>query len=403
MSPAPRGRDPFYDNLKFLLVTLVVIGHGWAPLTGSHPVVQALYLTVYSFHMPAFILISGYFSRNFDATPARVQRLVTGVVIPYLVFETTYEVVFDVVHGRPLAVTLLRPSHAMWFLVALFFWRTTAGVWQALRWPIPTAFAISLLAGTTHLTQTMSIARTLQFLPWFVIGMFLRPEHFVLARRAPVRWGALGGALLCVAGVCVSAQYGLTSAVFLNTRGHQQLDMGLLEWLPLRLGTYAVAAVMTLAILAWTPRRLTWFTALGAGTLYTYLLHVGVVRALRSTDFFALDAVNTGVGLTLWTLSLVVLSVLLASAPSRRAFAWAVEPGLDRLFAPQRSPSASPTQPQAPPDRRRTARRTPRTPTELTVDLRDPAPAQPPPLPPEEEHRAPDEKPPPEAGPAVSG
>ena len=30
--PPQSGRDPFFDNAKFLLVVLVVVGHNWAVL-----------------------------------------------------------------------------------------------------------------------------------------------------------------------------------------------------------------------------------------------------------------------------------------------------------------------------------------------------------------------------------
>ena len=55
----PRGsRDPFFDNAKMLLVTLVVVGHSWTLLpdvSTSSPV----YVFLYSFHVPAFVLVSG--------------------------------------------------------------------------------------------------------------------------------------------------------------------------------------------------------------------------------------------------------------------------------------------------------------------------------------------------------
>lgn len=354
-------RDPFYDNTKFLLVTLVVIGHGWGSLTQDHPALHAVYLFVYSFHMPAFILISGYFSRNFDSSPARVKRLITSLVIPYVIFETTYELIFDALNGDPLRISLLNPSYATWFLIALFFWRMTGSVWRALRWPIPVAFAVSLLAGTTQLNQTMSIARVLQFLPWFVVGMFLRPEHFRMLHRPLVRWASAAGALVCFAGVALGSRLGLSSAPFLNTKGYQQLGLDLVEWVPLRLAMFVVAGTMTVAVLAWTPRRVTWFTTFGTGTLYTYLLHVGVIRALRGLGFFELDLFTTYVGLALWTVALVGLSVLLSSSPVRRLFRCVVEPRLEWLFAPM-----TPRQTPPPPPRQATAGT-----RSVTLDLRD--------------------------------
>src|SRR6266545_2379728 len=91
--PAPqptKKRDAFFDNAKYLAIVLVAMGHAWEPLRGDSRAAAALYITVYTFHMPAFIVISGYFSRSFDAGPGRIKRLVTGVAVPYVLFEVAY-------------------------------------------------------------------------------------------------------------------------------------------------------------------------------------------------------------------------------------------------------------------------------------------------------------------------
>src|ERR1044072_9907119 len=81
-----KARDAYFDNAKYLTIVLVACGHAWEPLTYGSRASMAIYLLVYAFHMPAFALISGYFSRTFDMAPKRLQRLVTGVVVPYVVF-----------------------------------------------------------------------------------------------------------------------------------------------------------------------------------------------------------------------------------------------------------------------------------------------------------------------------
>lgn len=86
----PKQRDAFFDNAKYLAIALVACGHAWEPLRDGSRTAAALYVFVYAFHMPAFIIISGYFSRSFTAKPAQLKRLVTGIAVPYLVFETAY-------------------------------------------------------------------------------------------------------------------------------------------------------------------------------------------------------------------------------------------------------------------------------------------------------------------------
>ena len=58
-------RDPYFDNLKFILILLVVLGH-FTTLNLNNLHLASISNIIYSFHMPIFIFISGYFSKHID-------------------------------------------------------------------------------------------------------------------------------------------------------------------------------------------------------------------------------------------------------------------------------------------------------------------------------------------------
>ena len=84
-----KTRDPFFDNAKFVLITLVVIGHAYTSLRHHSEFVKTAYLLIYSFHMPLFILISGYFTKNYNKA-GYLQKTIATVLIPYFIFEVIY-------------------------------------------------------------------------------------------------------------------------------------------------------------------------------------------------------------------------------------------------------------------------------------------------------------------------
>ncbi len=137
-----RQRDAFFDNAKYLAIVLVAMGHAWEPLKGDSRILEGVYTVVYSFHMPAFILISGFFSRSFDMRPDRLKRLVTGVAVPYVLFEAAYPLFKNAVTGSHEEISLLDPWYLTWFLVALFIWRLTT--------PLLEAGALAAAAGPRH-------------------------------------------------------------------------------------------------------------------------------------------------------------------------------------------------------------------------------------------------------------
>ncbi|WP_432109739.1 acyltransferase family protein [Streptomyces sp. AA1529] len=331
------ARDPFLDNAKFLLIVLVVIGHSWPMgLVEGSRTVKAGYLWISSFHMPAFILLSGYFSRGFTGRPAQLRRLVAGVLVPYLVFEVLYTAVETAAWGKPFRLTLTEPTFVCWFLAALFVWRLTVPLWRVIPRPLPVAVLVSLAAGTSTLGDDLALPRVLMFLPWFVLGLALRPAHFARLRTsAPLRWCA---PLVLAAGG--AAAYALAPGTDVHwlwmSHGQAELGASTLPYLLVRLALFAVTALMTGAFLAVVPRRTRWITAFGAVTLYPYLLHGLLTTAAHGYGWEAPLRPLGPLGAGLLTVCGAAVAVLLSTAPVRRLARPLIEPPVPGLTRPRR-------------------------------------------------------------------
>jgi fucose 4-O-acetylase-like acetyltransferase len=337
---APRERDAFFDNAKYLAIVLVAVAHSWEPLKGDSRILEGVYTIVYSFHMPAFIVISGYFSRNFDASPGRLRRLVTGLVVPYVLFETAYTFFTrwtDRVPDRP--VSLLDPLYLTWFLVALFVWRLTTPLWQRVRHPVPLALAVAMLATLTpSIGDDLDLQRVLQFLPYFVLGLCLKPEHFRLVRRRAVRLAALP-----VFAVALMSAYWavprMSGAWFYHRDSAQELGAPAWSGPVMTLVTFGCSLVLVGCFLALVPGRRTWFTVLGAGTLYGYLLHGFLVQGARYWGWYGPARVHEPLGAAAVALAAAAVVTALCTPPVRRALRCLLEPEMRWAF---RQPAAPP-------------------------------------------------------------
>ncbi|KUM85603.1 MULTISPECIES: acyltransferase family protein [Streptomyces] len=329
----PKQRDAFFDNAKYLAIVLVAMGHAWEPLRSDSRAVTALYTLVYAFHMPAFIIISGYFSRSFDASPAKIKRLVTGVVVPYVVFETAYTFFTRWSDGVPdRDISLLDPLYLTWFLAALFIWRLTTPIWRAVRWPLPIALGLAALATLSpSIGADLDLQRTLQFLPYFVLGLCLRPEHFSLVRQWRVRLLAVpvfGGAVVFSYWAVPRMDY----AWFFHRDAAEHF--GVPAWYgPLMTAAlFGCSLVLVACFLSWVPGRRMWFTTLGAGTLYGYLLHGFVVQAGNHFDWAGHRWPHTPLGEIAATLVAGAVVTVLCTAPVRRVFRCVMEPRMEWAF-----------------------------------------------------------------------
>ncbi|MFD0383928.1 acyltransferase family protein [Streptomyces stramineus] len=317
-----------------MAIILVALGHAWEPLTHGNRTMTALYLTVYTFHMPAFILISGYFSRGFDMSPAKVKRLITGVAVPYLIFEVAYTCFQHWAEDAPdEPFSLLNPWYVNWFLAALFVWRLTTPIWKLVRWPVPVAFTIAILAALSpEVGNDLDLQRVMQFLPFFVIGLHLKAEHFQLVRRPWIRIAAVpvfAAAIACA----YWAVPRMNGAWFYHNDSVQELDAPLWSAPVMQLAMFGCASLLTVCFLAWVPRRTVWFTALGAGTLYGYLLHGFVIKLSRWWEWYDAYAwISRPEGAVVVTLLAFAMMTALCAPPVRAVFRCVMEPKMEWAF-----------------------------------------------------------------------
>ncbi|WP_327250205.1 acyltransferase family protein [Streptomyces sp. NBC_01244] len=332
--PLSTRRDPYFDNAKYLAILLVALGHVLPLVIEGSRATRALYMFVYLFHMPAFILISGYLSRSYTGRPDQLRRLLTGVALPYVVFEVAYTLFARYggnFSGKP--ISLLQPFYLMWFLLALFIWRLTAPLWRTLRWPLAVSLVIAALTMITpDIGPTLDLIRVLQFLPFFVLGLCMKLEHFqVLRRRGPRAFAVL------VFAAAIPLTYWVTLDIPLNwlyrSRSVQELGMG---WWPglMREGLlFCCTLVLVAAFLALVPGRRYWFTVLGAGTICGYVLHGFLIRGAQYAGLLEhYPVLNTPTGRVAVTVTMLVVMTLLCTPPVRRAMKFVTEPEMKWAF-----------------------------------------------------------------------
>ncbi|MFD0419929.1 acyltransferase family protein [Streptomyces sp. NPDC127108] len=329
-----KQRDAFFDNAKYLAIVLVAMAHAWEPLTDHSRTAEALYMTVYTFHMPAFILISGYFSRSFDMRPDRLKRLVTGIAVPYVIFEVAYTFFKRWADDDPTQpISLLDPWYLTWFLIALFVWRLTTPLWKVVRWPVPLALAIAVLAVVSpDIGDDLDLQRVLQFMPFFVLGLFIKPEHFQLVRRREVRVLSVP-IFACAVLLAYWAAPRMTSVWFYRRDSAQELGVPWWVGVVMTLALFGCSVLLTACFFAWVPRRKMWFTVLGAGTLYGYLLHGFLAKGSRFWDWFDANPwLYRPAGEVIVTVIAGVVVTLLCTPPVQRMFRFAMEPKMEWAF-----------------------------------------------------------------------
>lgn len=190
-----KGRNLKLDNAKGILITLVVIGHMLLPIQGTTRGVTNFFYMIYTFHMPAFVFISGLLA----------QRIYTRVPKPhfnwcrwcstlwlYLLFQFILFFSEIPAYGRTTRFPdFLHTSGAPWYLLALLLWYLMIPFFDAYRnfpysliaWILLTIMSLAggyLASGAlAGLGDFLALDRVIAFAPFFFAGYFIGPERLM--------------------------------------------------------------------------------------------------------------------------------------------------------------------------------------------------------------------------------
>ncbi|MCT2195201.1 acyltransferase family protein [Paenibacillus sp. p3-SID1389] len=327
-------RDYYFDNVKLLLIILVVVGHIIIPLN-SGVTFKPLFTLIYSFHMPLFIFISGYFSKNIGSDNYG-KRIIANLLIPYLIFETLYSL-FDYYlitdNQEKLTFTYLTPYWIMWFLVSMICWKLvlpyTAKIkpWISLTLTIIAGIAIGYAGDVAYYG---SISRTIAFFPFFISGFYFDKKWLLKFSHWVYKFISI--AILIVAFIVFyQLQNVIKFEFFYHVIPYASFDLHGWRGGIYRLFSYLVAVILGLCVLVLVPKeRIPFLSGLGKNTLYAYLLHGFIVKYLHTSTLYS--QLDGSLDKFLVVMLGCLIAVVLSTNIIRSIFKWVAEPKIDFLF-----------------------------------------------------------------------
>lgn len=270
---ARKERVAYWDNVKLILIFFVTLGH-FLLCREDASLPFLITAGIYSFHMPAFALVSGFFSTG---ERSRSAAQITRLLAAYVTFNGLFILYAYLVHSQ-LLITI--PYYHLWYLLALVFWRLTAPyvakVPGALVWTLIAAVGIGFWGDADN---RFAVSRIVAFYPFFLAGYLARGkglgERLVSMRAVPKALAAVACWAITIGGFYLTNRYLHFS--------YDQICFGpyerLYDAVP-RGALLVLACAGTLAVLFSAPRaRLPLLTGLGANSLSIYLLHRYLVLA----------------------------------------------------------------------------------------------------------------------------
>lgn len=290
MSAQTKTRDYLFDNYKAFLIVLVVIGHFIEPCYDNNSILYTLKWFIFSFHMPAFIFISGYFSKR--ELPLSV--LVKKLAVPYLVYQFFYYFLYTALLEKETAYNPLLPKFSLWYLLALFVWRALMPYVKKIPHYMIVSVAAGLFIGCITMKDNfLSIPRIIVYFPYFLAGISF--DRSMISRFRSAGWKLLSavgviGFTALLAWKPIHAMYDVK--IFYGRYNYSFLEQTIPEGILVRLVCYAIGFLITFAFMILFTERETIYSYIGSRTMAVYLFH-GLIYSYLKGSTSLLYNVNT--------------------------------------------------------------------------------------------------------------
>lgn len=268
-------RDSYFDNSKALLIIFVVLGHLVERMAiDSSQLLQATWISIYSFHMPAFIFISGYFSKRSSGYKNLLKTLSLYMICTIL---------FLPFHNATLIESILIPYWLLWYLIGLFVWRTITGVIEAIppKITIPISFLLGILSGYFEIPFIFALPKIIYFFPFYLLGFFYG-EKIVNTIKVKSKLRVILLSIIYVAIVLLLLNSGINRRLVLASHAYARFQFTAWYSGILHITTYFLNIVSASLFFSLVPIVELKWTWIGRKTLPIYILH-GLIILLVSS------------------------------------------------------------------------------------------------------------------------
>lgn len=274
-----------FDNIRAILIFLVVFGHFIEPLIISNRSILIIYAIIYSFHMPLFALVSGYFSK----LPTKkeifnllkiffVFEIIYGITsgLLLLLFSNNMEVFFSSASSTGLIsmiINLFSPIWLLWYLLALIFWKLLLVIFGKNKKMIIVALIITILIGFVELNgRFLTYQRMFGMFPFFLIGYYA--NYDILLKLKASRYSILNLILsIILLIITVPKVIGVDVQLFYYADSYSQFNLEAIMIVIYRIGILLTALSVCLSIVCYMPNKKLFFSELGSNTIGIYLGH----------------------------------------------------------------------------------------------------------------------------------
>lgn len=268
------NRNYLFDNLKVLLIFLVVVGHSLESYIDDDIVLRSIYFFIFMFHMPLFIYISGYFSKNVEKCR---KNAIKNLLIPFIFFN----IIWYASVGN-FKFPIYYAGWTLWYLLSLSVWRFFLKDIIKIKWVLGLSIILGLLVGfIDKYIDLLSFSRIVAFLPFFLFGYYSNDSTISKIKSYSKVISVLGLIAIGLFAFLIT-NYNIINYGFLYmSQSYKSFGLGMVQGVLLRILFYILAVLASIFIISLVSSKKVKLSKIGTNTLMIYLGHIYFIRILN--------------------------------------------------------------------------------------------------------------------------
>ena len=281
-----------FDNVKGILIFLVVIGHLTTDYVTVSHAFRWLTLWIYTFHMPAFIMVSGILHK--PVTKMRWNKVLSYLGCAYALKAFIY--FSRIAMGQPAVWSWYVEPGIPWYLIVMAEYEVLLYICRKVspKVMIVGSFALSAIIGyIPQVGDAFSLSRMINFLPLFLIGYYMEPKkilEYTEQKKAKITASII---LIATAAICYFGPWKIYSMRkwFTGRRSYEFLEDIFHGTMPyawaIRLGVWAIAIILAVSVITVIPNKeVKLLSGSGSRSLSIYFWHRPVCYWLCGTTLY---------------------------------------------------------------------------------------------------------------------
>ncbi len=224
--------------------------------------------------MPLFIYISGYLSKNVNKSK---KLFLKDLLIPYIFLNIIWYVLAYIYTGE-VNLPIIYPGWTLWFLLSLFFWRSSLKYLIKIKYILPISFILGILTGLISNGAILSFSRTVVFLPFFLLGYYTDTEKIkYIFKKVNIGVCIFGILVFIIASFVIVNKNILDYRFLYGSHSYKELGISIHIGIISRILLYISSILLSLFVSYIIPTNKTFFTHIGKSTMYIYAFHTYIV------------------------------------------------------------------------------------------------------------------------------